>query len=68
MGHGSGLEKYEYVIWKVCMSLFRFDDGSVRWLWTRKVVGGLRLGSGSTYQLTRKRISMAKSYIDGERV
>ena len=29
MGHVSGLEKYECVIWKVCMDLSRFDDGNV---------------------------------------
>ena len=30
MEYVSGLEKYECVIWKVCMSLFRIDYGSVR--------------------------------------
>ena len=33
MGHGSGPEKYECVIQKVCTSLFRIDDESVWWLW-----------------------------------
>ena len=39
MGHVSGLEYYECVIWKVCMGLSRIDDESVWWLWMR-VVGG----------------------------
>ena len=34
-GYVNGLEKYENMIWKVCMSLFRIDDGSVWWLWKR---------------------------------
>ena len=44
------------------------DDGSVWWLWMRMVVGGLCLGSGFMNQLTRRKISVAKSCNGGERV
>ena len=50
------------------MSLSRIDDGSVRWLWMRGVVGDSHLGSGLMCLLMRRRISMAKSCICGERV
>jgi hypothetical protein len=68
MEHVSGLEKYECVIWKVCMTLFRIDDGSVWWLWMRADMGGSRIGSGVMYQLMRRRISIAKSCTNGGRV
>ena len=39
MGHVNGLQKYECVIWKVCMSLSRIVDGSV-WVVMDGRVGG----------------------------
>lgn len=64
----SGLEKYEYVIWKVYMTLSRIDDERVWWLWMKGVVGGSHFGSGLMYPLMIRRISMARSCIGGERV
>ena len=66
MGRVSGLEKYECVVWKICMSLSRIDDGNVWWLWMRGTMDGSRLGSGSMYRLMRRRILMAKSCIGEE--
>ena len=71
MGHVSGLEKYEFMIWKVCMSLSRIDDGSMWCLWMRVVVGGGWFMSWKWFDISideRRGSSMAMSCTGGERV
>jgi hypothetical protein len=68
MGHVSGLEKYECVIWRVYITLSQIDDERVWWLWMKGVVGGLHFGSGLMYRLMMRRIFVAMSCIGGERV
>lgn len=45
----SEVEKYEGVSCKICMRLSKMGGGSVRWLFTRRMVDGSFLGSGLMY-------------------